>query len=577
MRVVLQIQEELRRAVANAIAAAGAAGELTGEGTLPEINLEVPREKEHGDFATNIAMIMAKSERKPPRQVAQIILDNLVTDGTWIEGAELAGPGFINFRLKPGWLHQALPAILKEGEGFGRTEHGGGQRILLEFVSANPTGPLVIVNARAAALGSALANLLNAAGYECRTEFYVNDAGNQVHILSQVLDFRIRELLDDPTATMPEGGYPGEYMIECARQWLHDHSVTTLEQYNTMKAAAPATARRSAGEPAFLDTLARWGTEYFRSSQETILGRYGVVFDRWFSERSLHEQNWPARAVERLRELGQVYDKDGAVWMRSSNFGDDKDRVLIKSDGNYTYVAPDIAYHWNKFDRGFTKLIDILGQDHHGYQGRMMAALRCLGYPEGALEVLITQMVRVLRAGELVRMSKRKGNFVEMQDLLDEVSVDAARFFFLMRSPDTQMDFDLDLANLKSNENPVFYVQYAHARIKSLLSKAEEAGLKPEVAGARLELLTDESELTLTRRLADLPEEIIGAADAREPQRITRYVHEVATAFHSFYTRCHVITEDKALSTARLALAAATASVLKTALGLLGVSAPERM
>lgn len=576
MRVVLQVQDEIRRALAGAIAAAAAAGELSGD--VPEFVLEVPRQKEHGDFATNAALLMAKTERKPPRQVAEAIVRHLGTEGGAISGADVAGPGFINFRLRPGWLHQALVAIQQEGEGFARSDHGQGKRILLEYVSANPTGPLVIVNARAATIGSTLARLLNTAGYVCHTEFYVNDGGNQVRILAATLDFRCREILNDDSVVQPPEIYPGEYNVEAARVWLELHGITTVEAYNAYKAAAPATASAPPGEAGFMDALARWGTEYFRSGQQGVLDRFGVSFDQWFSERTLRDEQWPEKVVQHLRDLGQVYEAEGASWLKTSEFGDDKDRVIVKSDGGFTYVVPDIAYHWNKFRRGYSTLIDILGQDHHGYVPRLRASLRCLGYPGEAVEVLLIQMVRVIRGGQLVRMSKRKGDFVLMADLLDEVSVDAARFFFLMRSCDTQMDFDLDLANLKSNENPVFYVQYAHARIASLLREADKRGHSvPDAGQVDLTVLTDESELALTRKLADLPEEVIGAADAREAQRLTRYVHEVATAFHSFYTRCRVITDDAGLTAARLVLTDATRSVLRSALSLMGVSAPDSM
>jgi len=576
MRVVQQVQDEIRRAVAGAIAAAAAVGELSG--VVPEFVLESPRQKEHGDFAINAAMLMAKSERKPPRQVAEAIVRHLPTAGTGIIGAEVAGPGFINVRLRPGWLHKALIAIQEEGEGFARSDHGRGKRILLEYVSANPTGPLVIVNARAASFGSTLANLLNTAGYVCDTEFYVNDGGNQVRILADTMDFRIRELLGDTELTQPAEIYPGDYVPEAARAWLKAKGIASLEAYNAAKASAPATPSAPAGEAGHMDAMGRWGSEYFRSGQEAILERFGVSFKRWFSERSLRDDQLPQKVVEHLRGLGRVYEAEGASWLKTSEFGDDKDRVIIKSDGGFTYVVPDIAYHWNKYERGYEVLIDILGQDHHGYVPRLRASLRCLGYPAEALEVLLIQMVRVIRGGELVRMSKRKGNFVLMDELLDEVSVDAARFFFLMRSCDTQMDFDLDLANLKSNENPVFYVQYAHARIASLLREAEKRGHRvSEARQVDLTVLTDESELDLIRKLADLPEEVIGAADAREAQRLTRYVHEVATLFHSFYTRCRVITDDAGLTAARLVLSDATRSVLRSALGLMGVSAPDSM
>jgi len=559
VRVIEQVREQIRQALSSAIQQAVAAGELVGP--VPEtIQLDIPKDKAHGDFATNLAMTMARQERKAPRAVAEAILKHLSTEGTWIEQAEVAGPGFINFRLKFGWVHQVLPAIQAEGEHFGESDHGRGKRILLEYVSANPTGPMVLVQARAGAYGSTLAKLLNAAGYRCDTEFYVNDAGHQVKVLAKSVDLRAQELRG-AKVEIPEDCYPGEYVIDCARDLLKEY-------------------------PDFLDWpeeerlafLERWAPEYFRSGQEKVLREYGVVFDRWFSERSLREAGKPQQLVERLLKEGIAYEKDGAIWMRTTQFGDDKDRVLVKSDGEFTYFAADACYHMDKYQRGYDILIDIFGQDHHGYLGRMKAMVECLGYPRDSLEILFTQIVRLFKDGQEVRMSKRRGNFVLMEDLLDEVSVDAARFFFLTRSLDTHMDFDLNLANLKSSDNPVYYVQYAHARICSILRQAAEAGYQvPQAAEVDLSLLKDPAEEDLLRKLAEFPEEIIAAADSREAHRMTRYATDLATLFHAFYTRCRVISDDAALTRARLLLCDGTKVVLRNTLGLLGVSAPERM
>ncbi|HLN63136.1 MAG TPA: arginine--tRNA ligase [Symbiobacteriaceae bacterium] len=559
MRVIEQVRAQLRQALTEAIERAVAAGDLTGPAPA-SIVLEVPKDKAHGEYATNLAMVMAKPERKAPRAVAEAVLKHLKTEGTWIESAEIAGPGFMNIRLKFGWVHQVLPAVQAEGEQFGHSDHGGAKRILLEFVSANPTGPMVLVQARSGAYGSTLARVLNAAGYHCNTEFYVNDAGNQVKLLARSVDLRAQELRG-ATIEIPEGCYPGDYVIDAAR--------LLLEQ-----------------DPNFLDKpeeerlafLEKWAPEYFRNGQEEVLRAYGVVFDRWFSERTLRAENKPAELVDRLLKAGQAYEQEGAVWMRTTEYGDDKDRVLVKSGGEYTYFAADACYHMNKYDRGYELLIDILGQDHHGYLGRMKAMVECLGHSKDSLEILFTQMVRLFKDGQEFRMSKRAGNFVLMEDLLEQVPVDAARFFFLTRGADTHMDFDLDLANLKSSDNPVYYVQYAHARICSILRQAQEAGIVvPAAAQAALTLLQDEAEHDLMRKLADFPEEIIAAADAREPHRLTRYVTELATVFHSFYTRCRVVTDDAALTQARLVLCDATRTVLRNALTMMGVGAPERM
>lgn len=558
MRVIEQVRSQLQEALTAAIARAVSEGALTGP--VPAVALEVPKEKSHGDFATNAALVMAKPERKPPRAVAEAIVKHLQTAGTPIAAVEIAGPGFLNLRLKQGWVHQVLPAIEAAGEQFGQSDYGQGQRILLEYVSANPTGPMVLVQARSGAYGSTLGRVLNAAGYACNTEFYVNDAGNQIRLLALSVDLRARELRGE-RIELPEGCYPGEYVIDAAQELL---------------AVDPDFLAKPEEER--LAFLERWAPERFRAGQEAVLRGYGVVFDRWFSERSLRDAGKPTELVQRLLKAGEAYEQDGAVWLRTTAYGDDKDRVLVKSDGEFTYFAADACYHMDKYDRGYAVLIDVLGQDHHGYMNRMKAMVECLGHSRASLEILFTQIVRLFKDGEEFRMSKRKGNFVLMEDLLEEVSVDAARYFFLMRSLDAHMDFDLDLANLKSSDNPVYYVQYAHARICSILRQAEEAGRPtPRAADADLLLLQDESELELLQRLAEFPEEIIGAAEAREPHRLTRYVNDVATIFHSFYTRCRVMTDDEALTGARLVLCDGTRSVLRNSLALMGVSAPERM
>lgn len=559
MRVIQQVTDQIRAALVAAVESAAAAGDLTGPAPT-SFAIEVPKDKTHGDFATNLAMVMAKPERKAPRAVAEALVKHLPKEGTWIESAEIAGPGFLNFRLKFGWVHQVLPAIKAEGEAFGQSEHGNAKKILLEYVSANPTGPMVLVQARSGAYGSSLGRLLNWAGYDCQTEFYVNDAGNQVHNLAISLDLRAQELRG-ATVEIPEGCYPGEYVIDAARDLLaQDPEFLTKEQ---------------AERYAFLE---KWGPEYFRKGQEEVLRSYGVEFDRWFSERTLREAGKPKQLVNRLLASGAAYEQDGAVWMRTTEYGDDKDRVLVKSDGQFTYFAADACYHMDKYDRGYEVLIDILGQDHHGYLGRMKAMVECLGKPKGALEILFTQIVRLFKDGEEFRMSKRKGNFVLMEDLLDQVSIDSARYFFLLRGLDAHMDFDMDLANLKSSDNPVYYVQYAHARICSILRQAAESDLSlPEPTAELISLLSEESELELLKRLADFPEEVIGAADAREPHRITRYLNDLATSYHAFYSRCRVMSDDAQLTGARLVLCDATRTVLRNALAILGVGAPDRM
>lgn len=558
MRVIEQVKIQVRQALGDAVNRAAQAGELIGP--APAVMLEMPKDRSHGDLAANLAMVMARAEKKSPRTVADAILRHLQTDGTWIESAAIAGPGFINLKLRFGWVHQVLEAIHGDGSKFGHSEHGAGQPVLLEYVSANPTGPMVLVQARSGAYGSALGRLLTAAGYNCRTEFYVNDAGNQVRLLARSVDLRAQEL-QGASIELPEGCYPGDYVIDAARDLLAAYPDFL---------AGPEAKR--------LDFLERWAPEYFRSGQEQVLGSYGVVFDGWFRERSLRDAGKPAELVQRLLATGAAYAQDGAIWMRTTAYGDDKDRVLVKSDGEFTYFAADACYHMDKYDRGNQVLIDILGQDHHGYLGRMKAMVECLGHPRESLEILFTQIVRLFKEGQELRMSKRKGTFVLMEDLLDQVSVDAARYFFLMRGLDAHMDFDMDLANLKSSDNPVYYVQYAHARICSIIRSAAEAGepVRPP-AQIDLQLLQDESEVELLQKLAEFPEEIIAAADGREAHRVSRYLYDLATLFHSFYTRCRVMTDDLPLTRARLLLCDATRQVLRNALGIMGVSAPEHM
>jgi arginyl-tRNA synthetase len=560
MRLIEETREQIRQALREAISRAAEAGELSGA-LPPQIILEAPKEKAHGAFATNLAMMLAKGERKPPRAVAEAIVKHFPAGGAWVDCLEVAGPGFINFHLKPNWIYRVLPAIQEEGSDFGRSRHGQGKRILVEFVSANPTGPMVIVNARAAAAGDVLCDLLDYAGYGVHREYYVNDAGNQFRNLALAMETRYRQLLGQ-AAELPEGAYPGEYIIDLAKDLLAAEGGELL--------SLPQDQRH--------EIIGRFAVERIVKGQRAILEDYGVRFDRWFHESTIRAEKGPERVIELLRERGYTYAAEGALWFRSTEFGDDKDRVIVKTDGNYTYIVPDIAYHLNKFERGFDTLIDIWGQDHHGYIPRMRAAIQALGYRAESFEVLTNQMVRLVRGGQAVRMSKRKGEFVLMEELLEEVGKDAARYFFLMRSLDAHMDFDLDLAQLQTNDNPVYYVQYAHARICSLIRQAAETGLAvPKAGEVDLSLLRDESEIDLCRKLADLPEEIIGAADSREPQRMTRYLTDLATLFHSFYTRRRVITEDRELTRARLTLVDAARIGIKNVLDLLGVAAPERM
>lgn len=572
------VHKDLRRLLDAALDAALAAGDLSPRegGERPAYALEVPKERQHGDFATNLALVAASWLGAPPRRIAAAVADRLPV-GTVIERVEVAGPGFINIFMRPGWLAPVVDAILSAGEAYGRTERGAGQRVQVEFVSANPTGPLNVVNARAAAFGDALANVLAASGCRVEREYYVNDAGNQFEKLALAMEIRCRQLLGQEVE-LPEDAYPGAYVIDLARSFLEAPEGAEARELLSAHPPAPP-GRDCAPEVAALrERLGRYAVERIVAEQEAVLADYGVVYDVWYRESAVRAAGGPQRALELLRERGCVYERDGAVWFRSTDFGDDQDRVLVRQNGEMTYFLADIAYHLTKFERGFDRVIDIWGQDHHGYAPRLRAALQALGHDPGALEVLLTQLVRLVRGGQVVKMSKRRGEFVTMEEFLADVGRDAARFFFLMRSIDSHMDFDIDLARTQAAENPVYYVQYAHARICSILRQAADQGWPPpRPGGADLSLLRAEAEAELMRKMAAFPAEVRQAAERREPHRLTVYARELATLFHAFYTQCRVLGEDPALTAARLALVAAARQVLANTLALIGVSAPERM
>jgi arginyl-tRNA synthetase len=567
---------DIRELLAGAVRAAAAA-ELKGRDPgldadgLPAVMLEVPPQKEFGDFATNIAMQLAKAARANPRALAEGIAARLNARAAldsrdrealpWLAEARVAGPGFINFYLKPDWLYALLADIAAAGPDWGRSDAGKGERVQVEFVSANPTGPLHVGHGRGAAVGSALANLLRVAGYDVATEFYINDAGNQIDNLAASVDARYRELLGRQAA-FPEEGYHGRDIVDTAQRIIDREGGRYL-------LVAPAERLAVFRELAREEKLA-----LLREDLEA----FGVTFDVWFSERTLHEAGAIKATCDRLLAGGHMYEQDGALWLRSTDYGDDKDRVVIRDNGVPTYLAADIAYHRDKFARGFDRVINIWGADHHGYISRVRAAVAALGYDPAHLEVLILQMVSLYRNGELVKMSKRTGQGVTLAELMEEVGRDAARFFFIMRSTDSQLDFDLDLAKSRTNENPVFYIQYAHARIASIFRQAAEAGIPVPAAGeAQLTALTTEWEADLIKKLGDYPEEVAAAARERAPHHIARYAHELAALFHSFYNQCRVIGAPPDAQAARLTLAAAVRDTLRSALAILGVDAPERM
>lgn len=554
----MDIKELLTGVIQQAAAKAAADGVLELQ-TVPAIVLEIPPQKEFGDYATNFAMQAAKAARMNPRAVAQAIVERI--DALWIDKMEIAGPGFINFYLKSDWLYDMLAAILKQGENYGCTNSGNGQQVQIEFVSANPTGPLHVGHGRGAAVGSALANLLDMAGYRVQREFYINDAGNQIDNLAASVNARYLELLNRP-ADFPEDGYHGKDIVDTARRIISHEGERYLDY--------------AADER--LEIFKELALKEKLAAVKEDLEAFNVTFDRWFSEKTLYESGAIGASCEALKAQGYLYEKDGALWLRSTDFGDDKDRVVIRENGIPTYLAGDIAYHRDKLERGFDTVINIWGADHHGYISRVKASIAAMGYNPDRLEVLILQMVNLYQGGELVKMSKRTGQLVTLTELMEEVGTDAARFFFIMRSIDSQLDFDLDLAKSRSNENPVYYIQYAHARICSIFKQAAEAGIVFAGADANtLKTLVSQPEIDLIKMLGEFPEEVASAARERAPHRIARYAHDLAGLFHAFYNQCRIIGVDSELQQARLALVTAVRATVCQALGILGVAAPEKM
>jgi len=524
-----------------------------------DVPLERPKQPEHGDLSTNIALNLAPVLRRPAEEVAAEIIAHLTLDPRYVRKVEVAGPGFINFHLGEGYLRETLQDILDRRDDYGKQSWGNGVKLQVEFVSANPTGPLNVVNARAAAVGDVLVNLFNAVGCQGYREYYINDAGRQVKLLGMSVSSRYMALFgfNEP---FPEEGYHGDYVRELARE------IAEVEG-----------DRFTSWEPEKRwESLSRLALEKMVQLHRELLTRYGVHFDVWFRESELRQSQAHLQLVRLLREKGYVYDKDGAQWFASSRFGDEKDRVLITRDGEPTYFLVDVAYHKNKYDRGFAVVYDLWGPDHHGYIPRMRAAILALGYPESAFQVRIIQQVNLLRGGQIVKMSKRAGRLIEMAELIDEVGVDAARFFFLMRSMTTPLDFDIDLAKEQTEQNPVYYVQYAHARVCNILRYAAEQRL-PLPQKANLNLLQAPEEMDVIKKLIEFPEVISKAARFLEPHRLTSYLMDLAATFHRFYQVHRVVSEDRPLSEARLLLTEATRIVLANGLRLLGISAPERM
>lgn len=553
------IKEELRSVLKLALEDCYARQQLHSGEFPAEIQLEVPKNPEHGEYATNLAMMLAKAEKKPPRQIAEM-LAAAAGASALLETVEIAGPGFINFRLSPACWAATLQRIMELGDDYGRSKVGCGTRIQVEFVSANPTGPLHIGHGRGAVVGDALASILITAGFDVQREYYINDAGNQVQTLGRSILLRLRELQGE-AISFPEDGYQAPYIVELAAK--------LREERGDLSGVAENEA---------MTICSRFGVAEILKWIATDLEAFGITFDHWYSEQSLYDRDMVNQELARLREKGLTYQDEQALWLRTTDYGDDKDRVLIKSDGSYTYFASDVAYHLEKFDRGFDRVIDVWGADHHGYIPRMKAMLTGFGLPSEALEVLLIQMVNLLRDGQPFVMGKRSGNFITLREVIDEVGRDACRFFFLMRRCDSQLDFDLELAKQHSSDNPVYYVQYAHARICSINRNAAEAGIiLPGSEEFDFNLLTLEEEIGLIRQLARFPEAVEGAALNYEPHRLIFYLQDLASSLHSYYNRYRVLVDDKKTTQARLYLVNAVRIVLANALRILGVSAPEQM
>lgn len=554
----MDMKDLLIQGISESLQKAVAAGTLP-DGEYPSVQLEVPPQKEFGDFASNIAMQSARVAHRAPRQIAAAIVDQM--DYPWLDKAEIAGAGFINFFLKNDVIYDTLKKILKAGSAYGKAPLREEDTVQVEYVSANPTGPLHVGHGRGAAYGSALVNLLRAAGYNVEAEYYINDAGNQMNNLAASVNARYLELLGKP-AEIPENGYHGHDIIETAQAIIDADG----DKYLDMPEEERLEIFKDRAYAEKLKALKR------------DLAHFNVHYDKWFSERTLHPDAINA-AVKVLEDRGKIYEKDGALWLKSTEYGDDKDRVVIRDNGVPTYLAADIAYHKNKYDRGFRTMINVWGADHHGYVARVKAALAALGYDPQKLEVLLLQMVSLFRNGTLVKMSKRTGQAITLNELIEEVGTDAARYFFIMRSLDTQLDFDLDLATSHSNENPVYYIQYAHARIYSIYKQAKDAGVNLDIDWDTVvwDSLQDDMELALIKKMAAFPEEVQKAAIERAPHRIAHYVYELAGLFHTFYNHCRIIQENKDLEKARLALVTAVRITIANSLSILGVSAPEKM
>lgn len=553
------MKDRLRQQIGDALQACFNNGTLHS-GVVPDVQIEIPGNPDHGDFASNLAMTMARAEKKSPRQIAEALVEAL-DDCDFLSKVEIAGPGFINFTLAPGCWYEVLDEITVKGKAYGLSQVGEGKKVQVEFVSANPTGPLHIGHGRGAATGDAVASVLQAAGYEVQREYYINDAGNQMRTLGLSLLLRYRQVCGEQVE-FPDDCYQGDYILDLAKEIYGAEGTRYLEL----------------DENEAIKLLGCFGGDRILAGIRDDLEAFGITFDRWYSEQGLFDRDEVSAGLKVLKEKGLSYEKDGAVWFRTTDFGDDKDRVLVRSNGETTYFASDVAYHLEKFSRGFDTVIDVLGADHHGYVQRMKAVVNGLGRNPDDLQVILVQLVSLLREGEPVAMSTRSGEFVTLREVVDEVGKDACRFIFLLRRADSQLDFDLELAKRQSNDNPVYYVQYAHARVCSICRTAEEQGVVTlERESLDLSCLKLAEELALAKHLARYPETVINAAQNREPHRVVYFLQELAAQFHSYYNRQRVLVDDPATTQARLYLVKGVRTVLANALNLLGVDAPERM
>ncbi|MBF7017768.1 arginine--tRNA ligase [Staphylococcus durrellii] len=555
MNIIDQVKQTLIDEIKNSIEQA----QLIDASEMPEVKIETPKDNKNGDYASNIAMVLTKLAKRNPREIAQAIVDNLDTTKAHVKEVAIAGPGFINFYLDNSYLTEVIPEAINKGNDFGHVTPNSKESVLVEFVSANPTGDLHIGHARNAAVGDTLCNLLDAAGYNVTREYYINDAGNQITNLALSIEARYFEALGDTSHEMPKDGYHGKDIINIGKD--------LAEKQPELK---------DLPEDERIKTFRQLGVSYEMEKLKKDLVDFNIHYDSWFSETSLYEQNEITEVLNKMADLGYTYEKDGATWLRTTDFKDDKDRVLIKKDGTYTYFLPDIAYHFDKIQRGNDILIDLFGADHHGYINRIKSAMETFGVDSDRLEIQIMQVVRLMQDGQEVKMSKRTGNAITLREIMDEVGVDSARYFLTMRSSDTHFDFDMELAKQESQDNPVYYAQYAHARICSILKQAAERGIKPS-ADADLSLITNDKAIELLKKVADFEPTIESAASHRAPHRITNYIQDLASHFHKFYNDEKVLTDDEAKTTALVALIEAVKITLHNSLHLVGVQAPESM